>query len=73
MKRIFAPLLALLVLAVACSGDTKLKNLVDEFNKECPVSLGSTGTMDKAEYDGQTVTIIYTMNGEYFACWHLYW
>ena len=60
----------ILLLALACAmvsacGPAKLRNMVDEFNKQCPVSLGMIGTMDSASYDANTVAIYYTMPAEY--------
>ena len=60
----------ILLLALACAmvsacGPAKLRTMVDEFNKQCPLSLGLAGTMDSATYNANTVAIYYTIPAEY--------
>lgn len=58
-------LLALVCAMVSACGPAKLRTLVDDFNRQCPVSLGAVGTMDSATYNANTVAIYYTLPGEY--------
>ena len=67
MKSIRPYLISLLLVLTltACQNDYQkhLRLLVNNLNEECPIPLGAIGHMDKAEYDGATVTFHYTLTG----------
>ena len=67
MKSIRPYLISLLLVLTltACQNDYQkhLRLLVNSLNEECPIPLGAIGHMDKAEYDGATVTFHYTLTG----------
>ena len=59
-------LLGLLLLGLSgCQNDyqKQLTLMVESLNNECPIPLGAIGHMDKAEYDGKSVTFHYTLTG----------
>lgn len=52
----------LLSLAGCDSNSLRLRKLIKELNKECPMPLGEIGQMDKACYHGNTVSFEYSIN-----------
>lgn len=66
MKSILKPLMLIVVASfLFASCDEKMKELkdqVDKFNKECPISLGETLTLNSAMLDDKTVEMKFTAN-----------
>lgn len=66
LRLFFAAIAAISLLAFAsCSGNGKLKEIVNSINKECPASMGELGVMASAELDGNNVTIKMMVNEQY--------
>lgn len=66
MKRTFLHIIlacSILISLTGCDSNTlRLKKLIKELNKECPMPLGEIGQMNKAVYRGNTVIFEYTIN-----------
>ena len=58
-----------LICLTSCQNDYQkyLSLMIESLNKECPIPLGAIGHMEKASYDGSTVTFNYTLTGMYDA------
>lgn len=68
MKKTFLNIIlacSILLSLTGCDSNTlRLRQLIKELNKECPIPLGEIGQMDKASYHGNTVTFEYAIHDE---------
>ncbi|MBQ6069113.1 MAG: hypothetical protein IJK84_06390 [Bacteroidales bacterium] len=64
-KTLWAISLLTIACLMGCQNDYQkyLSLMIEGLNKECPIPLGALGHMDKAQYNGHTVTFHYTITG----------
>ena len=69
VKKYILSSLFFLICLTSCQNDYQkyLSLMIESLNKECPIPLGAIGHMEKASYDGSTVTFNYTLTGIYDA------
>lgn len=52
------------ILMVSCQ-DSKLKQIVEQLNQECPMSMGEAGEFTSVQYEDGNVVMNYTINEDY--------